>query len=279
MSINTPIFDAHSHAFPDSIAPAAMKSLVEEALWFPIRNYHDGTIAGLLASMDRAGIQRAIMCSVATKPGQVRKITDWSAAVASDRIIPFASIHPDYEQPEAEAERIASLGLRGLKFHPQYMNCAIDDPRTIRIAKAAAKCGLAMTFHCGYDLGFAKDDLGSPRRVRALHEAVPALRILACHMGGWERWEEVVEYLVGQDIYFETSFSLGSCPPHLLNEIFDGHPHDRILFGTDSPWADQSAELESLMKLNIPDPLLRGMLWTNAHAFLGMPDVARASSP
>jgi len=268
--MSIPVFDAHSHAFPDAIALAAMKSLVEEALWFPIENHHDGTIGGLLASMKRAGIKRTIMCSVATRPTQVRKITDWSASVASKKVIPFASIHPDFPNPEDEVARIAALGLRGLKFHPQYMRCAIDDPRTIRIAKAAAAAGLAMVFHCGYDLGFEKDELASPQRTRALHEAVPDLRIMACHMGGWERWEEVLECLVGQDIWFETSFTLDRCPTRLLQRIFDEHPHDRILFGTDSPWADPLDDLEAFLKLRLSPASQRQMLWTNAHRFLGL---------
>ena len=63
--------------------------------------------------MDRAGIRRAIVCSVATRPEQVAKITDWSASIASDRLVPFASIHPDFAAPEAEVERIASGGPPG----------------------------------------------------------------------------------------------------------------------------------------------------------------------
>jgi uncharacterized protein len=266
-----PILDCHSHAFPDHVAPGAMRSLVAEAKWRPVTAYHDGTIRGLLASMDRAGIGRTIMCSVATRPGQVGKITDWSASVATERIIPFASIHPDFAEPEKEVERIASLGLRGLKFHPQYMNCAIDDPRTVRIAHAAAANGLAMVFHGGYDLAFEKDDLGGPRQTLNLHRAVPKLRILACHVGGWERWQESLEYIAGEEIYIETSFCLGGqCPAEILGRILERHSPTHLLFGTDSPWTDQAEELRQFRGLAIADATKTAAMWENGMRFLGM---------
>jgi hypothetical protein len=258
------VFDVHTHAFPDKLAASAIPKLEAGALWFPCRAYYDGTVGGLVASMDRAGIRRAIVASIATRPEQVPKITDWSASVASDRVVPFASIHPDYAQPEAEVERIAAAGLRGIKFHPYYAECPVDDPRVIRIARAAAAAGLAMLFHAGYDLAYEKDECASPRRVRRLHEAVPDLRMVAAHTGGWERWQEVYETLVGLPIYLETSFTLGRCPEELLLKILAKHPPEYLLFGTDGPWTDQREELRKFLALAIDEGLKRRILWENA---------------
>ena len=266
----TPILDGHTHAFPDAIAARAVQTLAAGAKWQAVKPWHDGTIAGLLASMDRAGIRRTLMCSIATRPGQVAKITDWSAAIASDRIVPFASIHPDYEQPEAEVERIASLGLRGLKFHPQYQECPADDPRMIRIARAAARHNLALVFHAGYDLAFAKSDIASPQRIRNLFEAVPGLRLQACHLGGWQDWEESLRHIVGQPIYIETSFCLGQCPTDLLHRIIGQHPPELLMFGTDAPWADEAAELALFQALPLGPEALRQALWENGCRFAGI---------
>ncbi len=257
------IFDVHAHAFPDAIAAGAIKTLLAEALWMPIQAYHDGTVRGLLDSMDRAGIDRCVVASVATRPSQVRKITDWSVSIRSPRIEPFASIHPDYERPEEEIERIASLGIRGLKFHPQYMNCHADDPRMIRISRAATRHNLAMTLHAGYDLGFERSELGSPASIRRLHEAVPDLRLLACHLGGWMRWEEVLTELAGLPIYLETSFCFGMCPEDLMLRILERHGAAYLVFGTDAPWADQKADRERFESLPIPGENLRQAMWEN----------------
>ncbi len=265
------IIDGHAHAFPDHIAPGAIEVLTAEAKWMPVTAHHDGTVAGLLTSMDAAHIEKVILCSVATKPQQTEKITDWSASIASDRVIPFASIHPDYEYIEKEVERIATLGIRGLKFHPYYMNCPLDDPRTLRIARAAAKNDLAVTFHTGYDLAFDRIDICGPTRVRALHEAVPDLRMQACHMGSWHDWEQSLEHVAGLPIYIETSYSLGQCPDDLLHQIIDKHSEDYFMFGTDSPWANHATELAKFNKLRLSDETRHKALWTNTHRFLGLP--------
>ena len=243
------IIDAHAHAFPDAIANHAVTSLCGQGLWHEMRNYHDGTVAGLIASMDKAGIRRAVLCSVATKPTQVEKITDWSASVASERLIAFPSIHPDYPEPEREIDRIVELGLRGLKFHPQYMNCALDDARCLRIAKAAARAGLVIEVHGGYHPAFEKHDVGSPRRLRQLHDAVPELRLVACHLGGMDDWQGVIDHLVGRDIYLETSFTPYWCPPAIMATILARHSPHRIVFGTDAPWTDPVEELASFRRL------------------------------
>jgi uncharacterized protein len=264
------ILDGHGHAFPDAIAAHAVRTLTAEAKWQPVRAWHDGTVSGLLASMDRAGIRRTLLCSIATRPGQVAKITDWSAAVACDRIIPFASIHPDFAQPEAEVERIAALGLKGLKFHPQYQDCPADDPRVVRIVKAAARHHLAVVFHAGYDLAFDKSDIASPQRIGNLFQAVPDLRLLACHLGGWEDWEESLRHLVGRPIYLETSYCLEQCPPDTLHRIVERHPAEYLLFGTDTPWAEPSAELARFKALPLGGKALRQALWENGCRFAGI---------
>ena len=265
------IFDSHTHAFPDRIAASAMRQLTAEATWLPVFPCHDGTVSGLLGAMDAAGVEVSIMCGVATKPAQVQKITDWCAQVASPRVVPFASIHPDFDAVEAEVERIASLGLKGIKFHSQYMNCPADDPRVLRIARAAARCGLAMTFHSGHDLAFPRSDIASPARLRRLHELVPDLRLLCCHMGGWHYWDESLALLAGLPIYLETSYSLGMCEPTRLEQILAKHPREFLLFGTDSPWLTPADELRKFRALPLDRDPQRLALWDNAWRYLGLP--------
>ncbi len=270
---SAPVFDAHTHAFPDFLARDAVRNLVGGAQWWDVRAYEDGTVLGLLQAMQRAGIERALLYSIATRPAQVANITNWSAQVAAQHpaLVPFASIHPDFPQPEQEIERIVSLGLRGLKCHPQYMNCAADDPRLVRIARCAASYGLAMTMHAGYDPAFPRSDIGSPLRIRRLHDAVPGLRLLACHLGGWQQWEQVLECLVGQDVYLDTSYSLGPCPQPVLEAMLARHAPQRLLYGSDSPWADCAQELTKFRALGLSDDSQRLALWDNVLEFAGLP--------
>ena len=64
-------------------------------------------------------------------------------------------------------------------------------------------------------------------------------------MGGWKMWDEVEEKLLGLPFYLDTAVVLNPIfPGKLENEQFvrmvRKHGADRILFGTDSPWYDQT---------------------------------------
>ena len=97
------IVDFHTHAFPDKLAERAIPLLAEAAHCTACL---DGKLASLLRSMDQAGIAQSVVLSIATKPEQFDPILRWSEGIASDRIVPFASIHPNDPDPVAKADRI-----------------------------------------------------------------------------------------------------------------------------------------------------------------------------
>jgi len=113
------IIDIHTHAFPDFLAEKAIIAL--EATSGDEKAHLNGTISDLLKSMDRAGIEISVICSIATAPKQVPSITQWSKEIASERIVPFPSIHPDYTDFRDEIARIKDLGIKGTKMHPQFL--------------------------------------------------------------------------------------------------------------------------------------------------------------
>ena len=87
----TGIIDFHTHAFPDSIAKKAIPVLEKEG---NIPAFLDGTVSSLLSSMNNSGIEKSVVCNIATKIKQFDSILDWSEKIRSDRIIPFPSINP-----------------------------------------------------------------------------------------------------------------------------------------------------------------------------------------
>ena len=123
------IIDFHTHAFPDHVAENAIPYLEQEA---DVKAFHDGKIASLLSSMDRAGIQTSVICSIATKPTQFQPILDWSQQIASQRIIPFPSLHPDDGNMPEKVKIIHDAGFKGIKatgingavFRPEDINKA-----------------------------------------------------------------------------------------------------------------------------------------------------------
>jgi predicted TIM-barrel fold metal-dependent hydrolase len=49
-----------------------------------------------------------------------------------------------------------------------------------------------------------------------------------------------------------------------------GHPDGYLLFGTDSPWTDQSETLSLLENLHLPQKKLQRILSANALGLLGL---------
>lgn len=259
--------DIHTHAFPDALAGRAIPFLEAEAFWPAVA---DGTTTALLAGMDQAGVEVSVICNIATKPSQTQVILDWCREIRSDRIEPLASVHPEDPQAADWIGRIADAGLVGIKLHPMYQSFAVDDERMDAVYAAAAEAGLLVTFHCGRDIAYPPDDdRAAPRRVRNVLDRHPGLTVVATHLGGWRDWDAVEECLLDQDVYFETSFTLGHLAAERAADMIRRHRPDRLVFGSDWPWNEQSAEKLRIHSLRLPEDLEERLLRTNAAELLG----------
>jgi len=264
------VIDTHTHCFPDDLAGRAIDSLESLAPWKAVG---EGTIASLIDSMDTAGIDAAVVCTIATKPGQVPAIFDWCKTVRSERIIPFLSVH--YSMPDAcrWLERFAEAGFRGIKLHPMYQDFPADDPCLDSIYAAAAELGLIIAMHSGCDVAFPdEDDRATPVRLRSIIDRFPKLKLLCLHLGGWRMWDDVERYLVGTNVYFETSFTLGYIDPERKLDIIRRHGIDRVMFGTDWPWRDQARNLEHLRRIGLTPGELESVLSGAATRLLRLDD-------
>lgn len=260
------IIDIHTHVFPDELAARVLPSMERNA---GVSATYDATLDGLLGSMDRAGIAVSVTQPVATRPEQVETINDWAATTASERIVPFGALHPDMADPYAEAARIRSRGMRGVKLHPEFQSCAPSDPRMDALCDAAAAHDLIVLFHAGADLA-VPTRLGSPKAFAELLDRHPSMTAILAHMGGWDMWDEVDEYLVGRSIYLDTSYAHGYLADARLVEMVRRHGVKRVLFGTDGPWADATAEVAWITSLDLDETELRLLMADNARRLLAL---------
>lgn len=278
------IIDFHTHTFPDKIAAATIQKLESVS---HTRAYVDGTQSGLLNSMDKAGIDLSVILPVATNTRQVAKVNDASAALnGQGRILSFGCMHPDLEDWEQELERIAALGLKGIKIHPFYQDVAIDDARYLRIMDKCGQLGLVVITHAGLDIGFPGKVNCSPAMVRRAIREVGPVKLVLAHMGGLFCWDEVVDTLADTGVRIDASHSLGKMQSlgdgyytekqlEMLNEeqfcaIVRGFGAHRVLFGTDSPWGGQSEQVAAFNALPLTDAEKRMILGENAAALLGL---------
>ncbi len=260
-----PVIDFHTHAFPDSVAEKAMMSMQAEADWKAVL---DGRLSSLIASMDRAGIQTSVLCNIATRPKQYEPILEWSKQIRSPRIIPFPSVHPADPDAVRKVEQVADAGFVGMKFHPYYQDFDLDEPRMMPIYEALSRHRLITVIHTGFDIAFEWIDRAGPQRILRVLEQVPELRLITTHVGSWQQWDEVERYLLGKPIWMDISVSREFLGEERFRQMLLAHPADYLLFGTDSPWADQADMIAFLESLDLPEVTLNKMLYQNARRLL-----------
>ncbi len=255
------VVDFHVHCFPDSLAPRALTALAESG---GVKPWLDGTIGGLKASMKESGIGKAVVLPVATKASQTPKINQWAAQAQGDGIIAFGTIHPGYGEWKEELSKIKELGLKGIKMHPDYQGFFVDAAEMFPIYEQAFELGLIILFHAGVDIGLPEPYHCTPAMLKKVIETFPGGKVVAAHFGGYLYWDEVEKYLVGTNIYFDTSFSIGAMGSDRARRMILSHGYEKVLFATDSPWTSQARELERIRGLGLEKEVEEAVLGLNA---------------
>ena len=263
--------DFHTHIFPDKIAKAAISKLAAAGDSVP---FTDGTLAGLKKSMKEGGIDYSVILPVATNAHQFDSVNRFAAEInGKDGIFSFGGIHPDNENVEEKLDYIKSLGLKGIKLHPDYQKTFIDDERYIRIISHCIKIGLYVSIHSGIAVGYPDPVHCIPERALKLLKAVPQHsepKIIFAHTGAFGMWNAVEKYLVGQNVYFDLAFCLDKIDFGQLARIIKNHGSDKILFGSDSPWASQKEYKVLLNAFPISDADKENIAFKNAFEILSI---------
>jgi len=257
------VIDAHAHAFPDEIAPRAISRIEGLA---GVHSVLDGTASSLLRSMDAAGIERSVVLSIATKPSQFDSILAWSRSVQNNRILCLPSVHPA-DSKAAERIRIAAEeGFRGMKFHPYYQDFDLDDPMMDPLYASLEEHGMVCVSHTGFDHAFPFVRRADPPRILRVLARFPRLSFLATHLGAWKDWDLVARLLPGARLWIDSAYSLEFLPPEEARSLILSFPADRLLFGSDSPWACQGKSLALVRSLALDPAREKALLGENAKA-------------
>ncbi len=263
------IIDFHTHAFPEAVAAHAVPALEKAG---NVQAYTDGTTAGLLASMDTTGIERSVICSIATRVEQFQPILDWSGKIRSKRLIPLPSVHPEDPDLAGHITTIKELGFVGLKMHPYYQHFYLSEDRMDALYKAVVDNDLLLVLHNGFDIAYPRERRTDPAQVVKILKKFPDLKLVTTHLGGWDDWDEVQRLLIGRPVYMEISFALKYLSQGRARKLITLHPDGYILFGTDSPWVDQQKYLQQLQDLDLGEELFNRIVRENALELLSTLD-------
>jgi len=243
------IIDAHTHIFPDKIAE---KASVNIGKFYDIPMNLDGKSSTLLKYGTDAGIDKFLVCSVATTEKQVDSINSFIAEEVQkhkDRFIGFAALHPDSDRIEEQIDEAIKLGLRGIKLHPDFQEFNIDDPKALRIYKTA-EGKMPILFHTGDH----RTEFSKPYRLKNVLDKFPNLDVIAAHFGGWSEWDDGAKILAGhKNVYVDTCSSQYAMSPEKVVELIHAFGIDNVFFGTDYPMWLPEDEIRMLRNLPLSE--------------------------
>lgn len=259
-----PIVDMHAHVYPDKIADKATQS-VGQFYNIPMQALL-GSVGNLRKMRDTTPITHTVICSVAVKPQTVCSINDFIATTCEKdaTFVGLAAMHQDFEDPAAELDRAISLGLRGVKLHPDTQAVNMDDPRLMRVYELCEQRGLALLIHCG-DYRY---DYSHPRRLKRILHEFPQLTVCAAHFGGWSVYDLALEYLEDEKCFLDVSSAMRYLGLRRARELIEDYGVDRLMFGTDFPMWNPGEELESFQALGFSAADYERMSWRNAERWL-----------
>ncbi|MBQ9336872.1 MAG: amidohydrolase family protein [Lentisphaeria bacterium] len=257
--------DVHSHLFPPGVAEKVIDALEN---YYHSRWEGTGELDDLLRNLRQARITRSVIFSSATKPSQVIPINNFISRLQEqypELLIGFGTLHPEFGDIAGETERIRSLGLRGLKFHPDFQQFCIDDPVMDPIYEAVGS-DLPLLFH----IGDYRTEYSKPERLLKIHRRFPELKLIAAHMGGYSEWDLAWKYLIGTDILLDISSTIKFLPAEEVRRMVEVHGPDKVLFASDYPGTLQSRAVRDVLSLGLSDADNELIFYRNAERLLGI---------
>jgi predicted TIM-barrel fold metal-dependent hydrolase len=224
------------------------------------------TAEGMIASLDEAGIDKAVVLSIAywfDAPDQpdtpqnfarVKAENDWTLAEARqfpDRLVPFCSVNPLRSHAVAELERCRAMGIRGLKLHFANSEVDLTNPdhaqRVETLFAAASRLRLPIVVHTRDGDEFGREETSI--LLERILPAAPGIAVQIAHLwgGGAYSGEALAAFAeafaedrpVTRNLYFDlTDAAFGAAQSEERAAEIAAHMRtiglDRMFYGSDA---------------------------------------------
>ena len=198
----------------------------------------------LLRRMDRHDVEAAVIVPadkhIAVYNAEGNDLVLKAAQEYPGRFIPFAAVNPWYgDKAIIELERAFHEGAAGLKLHPPIQGFQITDAIVFPVVEFAVKCRKPIYFHTGTAVS------SSPFQLTELAMRYPEGTFIMGHAAYADYWNDVeASVKCVPNIYIETSQHL----PVFIRDLVKQVGADRIIYGSDSPRADMTVEIEKITR-------------------------------
>lgn len=261
-----PVIDTHAHlrlGDDDGLSPTHPKGTAE-----------------LLRLDDAAHVEHSALIVIARK-GQLDRTRAQNDAVISmakeshGRFYPVVSVHPaDGEAALAELARVAALGAKVVKLHPNTQNFDVADPAVAAVVQKCGELGLVVLFD-----SYKPWDPSEMGKLLMLSVQQPKARFVLAHMG-FSGFRETVAFAtlgklgMGGNVWFDISAIATTYVDSPLEAelVWTMRKVDirHVLFGSDWPVDTPAVAADAVRRLGLSPEEQRRVLHDNAAELLGL---------
>jgi predicted TIM-barrel fold metal-dependent hydrolase len=274
-----PIIDIHIHIQPlHMFKPEALALVKRGRRDFADVERYSADPKAFLEFLDSLGVERAGLINYVSPDviGFPPEVNDWIAnycSIAPDRLLAFGSVHPRFvADTGAEVDRLARLGIRGLKVHPAHQ---VYSPNAYReglgplalVYERAQAHGMPVMIHTGTSIFPGARNLhAQPMLADDVSVDYPDLVVILAH-GGRPLWMNEAFFLVRR--HKNMHMDISGIPPQKLLEYFPRIEDiaDKVLWGTDWPGPgvpEIRGNIGKFMALPLSPVTQRKILYDNA---------------
>jgi uncharacterized protein len=240
-------------------------------------------LADMLALMDRAGIERAML--IATKCGQLGTPAAWhlpyrivADAVQKhpDRFYGLAGLDPtEGMRGVRELEQaVREYGFIGAHFYPHWFELAPDHAKWYPFYAKCVELDVPVQLQVGQSLVYAAErrlrSVGRPITLDAVACDFPELKLIGIHVGIPWTDEMIAMAWKHENVFIGSDAHSPKYWPQSFVNYINSYGQDKVLFGTDFPVLGFKRTVDEVLELKLRPEPLKKFLRDNALRVYGL---------
>ena len=246
---------------------------------WPFRQLRHNTVQGLLRRMDAHGIDRAVVSSINgifyKNPHASNEELDRQTRRHRDRLVPFATLKPNYPGWEEDLRRCAEdMGFRGIRLYPQYHGYALTDSDSLDLIDAVTEKAWPVQVPMRvvdrrqrHEWDLARDL--EPEEFEAAISARPQTGWMVLEGLGLDELR-----LPAEARYLMELSRMTSVLQRTVQAMMTSAGSQRVAFGTGMPFKEPRPAMLKLEHLDVSEADRERVAWRNAAEMIGLEDVA-----